>query len=91
MQSFTININDEAAFYLKKAAQSEKLEVEDFIIKALRSYIDERRIQGYKEDIELLKQGKLKTYTAEEVFGEIERHIKEIAAKKNRDERHLCG
>ena len=82
MQSFTININDEAAFYLKKAAQSEKLEVEDFIIKALRSYIDERRIQGYKEDIELLKQGKLKTYTLDESFAEIERMIDEIAAAK---------
>ena len=82
MQSFTININDEAAFYLKKAAESEKLEVEDFIIKALRSYIDERRIQGYKEDIELLKQGKLKTYTLDEGFAEIERMIDEIAAAK---------
>ena len=83
MQSFTININDEAAFYLKKAAQSEKLEVEDFIIKALRSYIDERRIQGYKEDIELLKQGKLKTYTLDEGFAEIERRLKEKHGRKH--------
>ena len=49
-------------------------EIENFVIKTAHK----QRIQNYKNDIKLIREGKMKMYSAEEVFGEVRKMIDEI-------------
>ena len=46
------------------------------VLELALSYLEHKiRIDNYKKDIELYKQGKLKTYTSDEVFSKIRAKI----------------
>lgn len=67
----TINLPKEVENFVIKAANKEQISESEFIQRALASFLHEQRIQNYKNDIELIRQGKMKMYSAEEAFGKV--------------------
>ena len=57
-------------------ANRENISHSELIARALVRLAEEQRIQNYKNDIELIKQGKLKMLSAEEVFGNVRKRLK---------------
>ena len=78
----TLSLPKEVENLLIQTAQEEQISQAELIEKALQRYAHAQRIQNYKNDIELLEQGKLKTYTADEVFGAIKKRLKEKREKR---------
>ena len=78
----TLSLPKEVENLLIQTAQEEQISQAELIEKALQRYAHAQRIQNYKNDIELLEQGKLKTYTGDEVFGAIKKRLKEKREKR---------
>ena len=78
----TLSLLKEVENLLIQTAQEEQISQAELIEKALQRYAHAQRIQNYKNDIELLEQGKLKTYTADEVFGAIKKRLREKREKR---------
>ena len=74
----TINLPKEVENFVIKAAHKEQISESELIQRALQSFLHEQRIQNYKNDIELLRQGKLKVYSAEEAFGKVREMLNEL-------------
>ena len=76
----TLTLPQEVENFIIQTAEQEQITHSELILRALECFLHEKRIQNYKNDIELLEQGGLKTLTADEVFGDIEQMIDEIEA-----------
>lgn len=73
----SINLPKEVENFVIKAAQKEQISESELIQRALQSFLHEQRIQNYKNDIELLRQGKMKVYSEKEAFEIIRKAIDE--------------
>ena len=78
----TLSLPKEVENLLIQTAEAEQISQAELVEKALQRYAHTQRIQNYKNDIELAKQGKLKTLTGDEVFGAIRRRLKEKHEKR---------
>ena len=78
----TLSLPQEVEKFIIQTAEQEQITHSELILRALECFLHEKRIQNYKADIELLEQGKLKTYTADEVFGAIKKRLKEKREKR---------
>ena len=76
----TLTLPQEVEKFIIQTAEQEQITHSELILRALECFLHEKRIQNYKADIELHKQGKLKMLTGDEVFGDIEQMIDEIEA-----------
>ncbi len=76
----TIDLPKEVENFVISEASRENISHSELIQRALARLADERRIQNYKNDIELIKQGKMKMLGAEEVFGNVRRMINKSRA-----------
>lgn len=74
----TIDLPKEVEFQLIQTAKEKQITHSQLVEMALERLLHEQRIQRYKADLELLEQGKLKTYTAEEVFSRVRKRINEL-------------
>lgn len=74
----SINLPKEVENFVIKTAQKEQISESELIQRALQSFLHEQRIQNYKNDIKLIRQGKMKVYSTEEVFGEVRKMIDEL-------------
>lgn len=77
----TIDLPKEVENFVISEASKENISHSELIQKALARLADERRIQNYKNDIELIKQGKMKMLSAEEVFGNVRKRLRESRKK----------
>ena len=78
----TLSLPQEVENFIIQTAEQEQITHSELILRALECFLCEKRIQNYKNDIELLEQGKLKTYTADEVFGAIKKRLREKREKR---------
>ncbi|MFB1638667.1 hypothetical protein ABZN43_07700 [Campylobacter jejuni] len=70
-----LEFSKETQHFLTNYCKDNNLSEKEVLELAL-SYLEHKiRIDGYKKDIELYKQGKLKTYTSDEVFAKIRAKI----------------
>ena len=76
--TLTIDLPQEVENFVISEASRENISHSELIARALVRLAEEQRIQNYKNDIELIKQGKLKMLSAEEVFGNVEKMIDEM-------------
>ena len=76
--TLTIDLPQEVENFVINEASRENISHSELIARALMRLAEEKRIQNYKNDIELIKQGKLKMLSAEEVFGNVEKMIDEM-------------
>lgn len=74
----TIDLPKEVENFIISEADKENISHSELIQRALARLADEKRIQNYKNDIELIKQGKMKMLSAEEVFGNVRKMIDEM-------------
>ena len=74
----TIDLPKEVENFVISEANRENISHSELIQKALAHLAIEKRIQNYKNDIELIKQGKMKMLSAEEVFGNVRKMIDEM-------------
>ena len=74
----TIDLPKEVENFVISEANRENISHSELIQKALAHLALEKRIQNYKNDIELIKQGKMKMLSAEEVFGNVRKMIDEM-------------
>ena len=74
----TIDLPKEVENFVISEASKENISHSELIQKALAHFALEKRIQNYKNDIELIKQGKMKMLSAEEVFGNVRKMIDEM-------------
>lgn len=70
-----IDLPKEVENFVISEASRENISHSELIQRALAHLALERRIQNYKNDIELIKQGKMKMLSAEEVFGNVRKMI----------------
>ena len=77
----TIDLPKEIENFIISETSKEKISHSELIQKALAHLALEKRIQNYKNDIELIKQGKMKMLSAEEVFGNVRKRLKESRKK----------
>ena len=77
----TIDLPKEVENFVISEASRENISHSELIQRALARLADERRIQNYKNDIELIKQGKMKMLSAEEVFGNVRKRLRESRKK----------
>ena len=78
----TLSLPKEVENLLIQTAEEEQISQAELVEKALQRYAHAQRIQNYKNDIELIDQGKMKLYTGDEVFGAIRRRLKEKHKKR---------
>ena len=71
-----IDLPKEVENFVINEANRENTSHSELIARALVRLAEEQRIQNYKNDIELIKQGKLKMLSAEEVFGNVRKRLK---------------
>ncbi|ABS44310.1 hypothetical protein JJD26997_0358 [Campylobacter jejuni subsp. doylei 269.97] len=70
-----LEFSKETQHFLTNYCKDNNLSEKEALELAL-SYLEHKiRIDGYKKDVELYKQGKLKTYTSDEVFAKIRAKI----------------
>ncbi|ENV8236064.1 hypothetical protein ACFK4Z_001399 [Campylobacter jejuni] len=70
-----LEFSKETQHFLTNYCKDNNLSEKEVLELAL-SYLEHKiRIDSYKKDIELYKQGKLKTYTSDEVFAKIRAKI----------------
>lgn len=70
-----LEFSKETQHFLTNYCKDNNLSEKEVLELAL-SYLEHKiRIDGYKKDVELYKQGKLKTYTSDEVFAKIRARI----------------
>ncbi|HDZ4960990.1 TPA: hypothetical protein RTG21_001548 [Campylobacter jejuni] len=70
-----LEFSKETQHFLTNYCKDNNLSEKEVLELAL-SYLEHKiRIDGYKKDVELYKQGKLKTYTSDEVFAKIRAKI----------------
>ena len=74
----TLSLPKEVENLLIQTAEEEQISQAELVEKALQRYAHAQRIQNYKNDIELAKQGKLQELSADEVFGEVRKMINEL-------------
>lgn len=74
----TIDLPKEVEFQLIQTAKEKQITHSQLVEMALERLLHEQRIQRYKADLELFRQGKLKTLTADEVFGRVRKMIDEL-------------
>lgn len=74
----TINLPKEVENFVIKTAYQEKISESELIQKALQSFLHEQRIQNYKDDIKLIREGKMKMYNEKEFFDIIDKSIDEF-------------
>ncbi len=72
---FTINLPKEVENFVIKTAYQERISESELIQRALQSFLHEQRIQNYKDDIKLIREGKMKMYNEKEVFDIIDKSI----------------
>lgn len=77
----TIDLPKEVENFVISEASRENISHSELIQRALAHLAHEKRIQNYKNDIELIKQGKMKMLSAEEVFGNVRKRLKESRKK----------
>lgn len=77
----TIDLPKEVENFVISEADKENISHSELIQRALARFAEEKRIQNYKNDIELIKQGKMKMLSAEEVFGNVRKRLKESRKK----------
>lgn len=77
----TIDLPKEVENFIISEADKENISHSELIQRALERLADEKRIQNYKNDIELIKQGKMKMLSAEEVFGNVRKRLRESRKK----------
>lgn len=77
----TIDLPKEVENFVISEADKENISHSELIQRALAHLVHEKRIQNYKNDIELIKQGKMKMLSAEEVFGNVRKRLKESRKK----------
>lgn len=75
---FTINLPKEVENFVIKTAYQERISESELIQRALQSFLHEQRIQNYKDDIKLIREGKMKMYNEKEVFDIIDKSIDEF-------------
>lgn len=73
-----IDLPKEVENFVISEASRENISHSELIQRALAHLAHERRIQNYKNDIELIKQGKMKMLSAEEVFDNVQKMIDEM-------------
>lgn len=71
----TIELPKEVENFVISEANKENISHSELIARALARLAEEQRIQNYKNDIELIKQGKMKMLSAEEVFGNVRKRL----------------
>lgn len=76
-----IDLPKEVENFVISEANREQITHSELIQRALAHLAHEIRIQNYKNDIELIKQGKMKMLSAEEVFGNVRKRLKESRKK----------
>lgn len=64
--------------FIIQTANEKQISPSEVVQRAFEAYLHELRIQNYKNDIELIKQGKMQGLTAEEVFGDVRKMIDEL-------------
>lgn len=64
--------------FIIQTANEKQISQSEVVQRAFEAYLHELRIQNYKNDIELIKQGKMQGLTAEEVFGDVRKMIDEL-------------
>ena len=74
----SLNLPLEMEDHIIQSAKEANISYNEFIQRALESFLHEQRIKNYKKDLELLKQGKLKLLSSEEVFDSIDKMIDEL-------------
>ncbi len=74
----TINLPKEVENFVIKTAYQERISESELIQRALQSFLHEQRIQNYKDDIKLIREGKMKMYNEKEVFDIIDKSIDEF-------------
>lgn len=74
----TINLPKEVENFVIKTAYQERISESELIQRALQSFLHEQRIQNYKDDIKLIREGKMKMYNEKEVFDIIDKSIDEL-------------
>lgn len=74
----TINLPKEVENFVIKTAYQERISESELIQRALQSFLHEQRIQNYKDDINLIREGKMKMYNEKEVFDIIDKSIDEF-------------
>lgn len=75
---FTINLPKEVENFVIKTAYQERISESELIQRALQSFLHEQRIQNYKDDIKLIREGKMKMYNEKEIFYIIDKSIDEF-------------
>lgn len=71
----TIDLPKEAEKFVIDEANRENISHSEVIQIALSHLALERRIQNYKNDIELIRQGKMRLLSADEVFNNVRKRI----------------
>lgn len=74
----TINLPEEVENFVIKTAYQERISESELIQRALQSFLHEQRIQNYKDDIKLIREGKMKMYNEKEIFYIIDKSIDEF-------------
>ena len=74
----TINLPKEVEKFVIKTAYQERISESELIQRALQSFLHEQRIQNYKDDIKLIREGKMTMYNEKEVFDIIDKSIDEF-------------
>ena len=74
----TLSLPKEVENLLIQTAEAEQISQAELVEKALQRYAHAQRIQNYKNDIELIDQGKMKLYTGDEVFDDVRKMINEL-------------
>ncbi|MCW0185598.1 hypothetical protein OJP00_03290 [Campylobacter lari] len=70
-----LELSRESEHFLTNYCKDNNLSQKEVLELAL-TYLEHKiRIEDYKKDIELYKQGKLKTYTSDEVFSKVRSKI----------------
>ena len=74
----TINLPKEVENFVIKTAYQVRISESELIQRALQSFLHEQRIQNYKDDIKLIREGKMKMCNEKEVFDIIDKSIDEF-------------
>ena len=72
----SLNLPLEMEDHIIQSAKEANISYNEFIQRAIESFLHDQRIKNYKKDLELLKQGKLKLLSSEEVFGNVRKRLK---------------